>query len=92
MFQLPKILREIALKQIENEMPCFDPKEVLFITNKWDAIRKEMDEDIDDSLVEDEKAKVWKVLLCDIKDKWPSVKDGHIFKMNLLDVSINHDL
>lgn len=23
---------------MDNEMPCFDPQDVIFITNKWDTI------------------------------------------------------
>ncbi|XP_062583224.1 uncharacterized protein LOC134244994, partial [Saccostrea cucullata] len=36
---LPTIMRSIFDLQIADEMPCFDPKGVIFITNKWDALQ-----------------------------------------------------
>lgn len=62
-------------------MPCFDPEDVIFITNKWDCIRSQLD-------VEKEKEKVWEKTKRDIKRKWEFVKEEHIFRMNCLDVSI----
>lgn len=63
-------------------MPCFDPRNVIFITNKWDTLFSE-----DDSSDEDEETKTWNTLKTDIKRRWPSVREELIFKMNLKDVS-----
>lgn len=69
---------------MDNEMPCFDCENVIFITNKWDTINK-----VDsDSSEEDEETKTWNDLISEIKEKWPSVKEENIFKMNLKDVHV----
>lgn len=83
MSQLPEIIRAIVLLHLENEMPCFDPRNVIFITNKWDTLYIE-----DDSSDEDEETRTWNTLKSDIKNRWPSVREELIFKMNLIDVII----
>lgn len=80
--RLPEIIRAILLLHLENEMPCFDPRNVIFITNKWDTLYSE-----DDSSDEDEETKTWITLKADIKRRWPSVREELIFKMNLKDIS-----
>ena len=70
-------------------MPCFDPKNVLFITNKWDLLNKESKKSTNDSSDEEEESMTWKNILSEIKEQWPSVQEDHIFKMNLHDVSIS---
>uniref|UniRef100_K1QF18 Uncharacterized protein n=1 Tax=Magallana gigas TaxID=29159 RepID=K1QF18_MAGGI len=68
--KLPKILQSIVLLKMENEMPCFDLEDVIFVTNKWDTIPKnERDEDSS----EDDETCTWKTLESDIKETWPSV-------------------
>lgn len=68
---------------MENEMPCFDLDEVIFVTNKWNAIPKnESDEDSSD----DDETNTWKTLKSNIKRRWPSVKEENIFRMNLVEV------
>lgn len=79
--QLPEIIRAILLLHLENEMPCFDARNVIFITNKWNTLYSE-----DDSSGEDEETKTWNTLKTDIKRRWPSVREELIFKMNLKDV------
>ena len=81
-FQLPHILKELICLKIEEEMPCFDPEDVIFITNKWDAIVQ------DDSDSEDEEARTWEQILFDIKSIWPQVTEKNIFKMSLKEVFI----
>lgn len=83
-FQLPKILTSIAFLQLQSEMPCFDPDDVIFITNKWDNIK--IDEDVGD--LDEEISNTWESIISEIKTCWPAVKQEHIFKMNLLDVII----
>lgn len=65
-------------------MPCFDPEDVIFITNKWVSIRSQFD-------VEKEREELWEKIKIDLKKKWPNVKDSHIFRMNFLDVSTSMD-
>lgn len=80
--RLPSLLESIKKLRNKNEMPCFDPEDVIFITNKWDCIRSQLD-------VEKEKEKVWEKTKRDIKRKWEFVKEEHIFRMNCLDVFLN---
>lgn len=82
--RLPVILHSINETQIKNEMPCFDPEDVIFITNKWDSIRSQFD-------VEKEREELWEKIKIDLKKKWPNVKDSHIFRMNVLDVDLGAD-
>lgn len=84
-FQLPALLESIETLKKENKMPCFDPENVIFITNKWDSIRSQLD-------VEREKEKVWENIKKDIKRKWKYVKEEHIFRMNCIDVSMKKKL
>lgn len=62
-------------------MPCFDPENVIFITNKWDGIRSMYG-------VEKTKKDLWEKINEDIKRYWPCVQEKHIFRMNIIDVSI----
>lgn len=62
-------------------MPCFDPRDVIFITNKWDTIFHE-----DDDENEDEINRTWSALKSRLKEEWPVVKDENIFKLNLREV------
>lgn len=66
-----------------NEFPWFDPKDVIFITNKWDCINF-LDEDDEDD--EDEHTLAWKALMSDIKSLWPVVREENIYKMSLIKV------
>ncbi|XP_062611965.1 uncharacterized protein LOC134273763 [Saccostrea cucullata] len=79
--RLPEILKSIINLQMEDEMPCFDPRSVIFITNKWDSIKR----DPDDSSDEDEEEKTWKKVTGSIYRNWPSIREENIFKMNLTD-------
>lgn len=82
--RLPVILNSIIETQIKNEMPCFDPEDVIFITNKWDSIRSQFD-------VDKEREELWEKIKIELKKKWPNVKDSHIFRMNFLDVDLDAD-
>lgn len=69
---------------MDNEMPCFNPENVIFITNKWDSLNtNNTDEDSSD---DDEESKVWENIKSNVKQRWPSVREENIFKMNLKDV------
>ncbi|XP_062595929.1 uncharacterized protein in xynA 3'region-like, partial [Saccostrea cucullata] len=78
--KLAGILRSLINLQIEDEMPCFDPKEVIFITNKWDTIARDGSHDKESS-DKNQDEKIWNELKNAIKTIWPFVKDENIFKM-----------
>lgn len=78
-FQLPEILNSIQLLQVDNDMPCFDAEDVIFLTNKWDTVKGEVSD-------EEEIEKTWNILQDDIKKNWKPVKDENIFRMNLTEV------
>lgn len=78
-FQLPEILNSIQLLQMDNDMPCFDAEDVIFLTNKWDTVKGEVSD-------EEEIEKTWNILQDDIKKNWKPVKDENIFRMNLTEV------
>ena len=69
----------------DDEMPCFDLNDVIFITNKWDAINQEES----DSDEEDEVTRTWEKTLSDIKSAWPNVNERNIFRMSLKEVKDN---
>lgn len=68
--------------QMKEEMPSFDPSDVIFVTNKWDSIRSQR------SVIK-EQEQLWKNINLDIEKAWPHVRKDHVFRMNTLDVSIN---
>ena len=74
-----------SLNSLENEMPCFDPRDVLFVTNKWDTITS-CDSDSEEENLQ--KEKTWEDLRAKIERQWPLVKEEHIFKMSLKEVNI----
>lgn len=78
-FQLPEILNSIQLLQMDNDMPCFDAEDVIFLTNKWDTVKGEVSD-------EEEIEKTWNILQDDIKKNWKPVKEENIFRMNLTEV------
>lgn len=73
-------------------MPCFDPQDVIFITNKWDQIERNAEGSDENSSDEDDVTKTWETLKANIKHNWPSVKEENIYKMNLRNVSINYKI
>lgn len=85
--RLPEILKSIVLLQMDNEMPCFDPQDVIFITNKWDTIESNAEGSDENSSDDDDVTKTWEALKATIKQNWPTVREENIYKMNLKDVS-----
>lgn len=78
-------MKSILLRRLDNSMPCFNPENVIFITNKWDTVAN----DEEDSSDKDKETKTWDILKDNIKRRWPSVKEEFIFRMNLREVIIN---
>ncbi|XP_062620643.1 uncharacterized protein LOC134282231, partial [Saccostrea cucullata] len=79
--RLPRIMRSIFDLQIADEMPCFDPKGVIFITNKWDALQGTHEDG-----EEDIRTRTWRHVKTSIKRNWPDVKEENIFQLSLLNV------
>lgn len=90
LFQLPQLLQTVTDLQKQSEMPCFNPENVVFITNKWDLVQKQIESsDEDDSENKrEEEIGIWENLKKVIKQMWPLVREENIFKMNLKDVII----
>lgn len=73
-----KIFKEVL--QNLDKMPCFDPKEVIFLTNKWDIIEKE------DSVGVNEHEKTWKTIIGKLKNEWTFMNEENVFKVSLKQV------
>lgn len=89
-FQLPEILQTIEKLENQTDMPCFNPENVVFVTNKWDLVKQQIDSSDEDNSGSDEEKEpeIWEKLKMDIKQNWPSVREENIFKMVLKEVSI----
>lgn len=79
LFQLPEILSEIGNLILESGMPGFHPESVIFLTNKWDLVALQAND-------EKEVTQVWERLRSDLQRTWPSVREEHIFRLNLKEV------
>lgn len=71
-------------------MPCYSPENAVFITNKWDLVKKQIDSSDKDSSESDDEDEnqIWEKLKKALTQEWPFVKMENIFKMNLKDVSM----
>lgn len=69
-------------------MPCFNPEDVIFLTNKWDTIIDACDE----SATQREIKKTWETLKRQIKNQWAAVQEENIFRLNLKDVNISNHI
>lgn len=70
-------------------MPCFCLENVVFITNKWDLVVKQIendDDDMSDSDDDEDENEIWEQLKFDIKQEWPFVREENILKMTLKNV------
>lgn len=81
LFQLPEILEELIKLVLNSEMPCFHPESVIFLTNKWDLVVAQAEDD-------EEVTQVWEKLKSDLQRRWPSVREEHIFRLNLKEVML----
>lgn len=66
-------------------MPCFNPKEVFFLTNQWDIVD---DDDDDDDDRENETilvsgSRTWKLFFKKLKRGWPGVENNRIYQITL---------
>lgn len=65
-------------------MPCFDPKDVIFVTNKWDTIYSDSDDDEENEV---EINRTWRTLKSTLMNEWPDVQEENIFKLSLSKVT-----
>lgn len=88
LFQLLKLLKTIM--ENREEMPCFDPREVMILTNQWDAIENDdssSDEDEDcKSKKEDQHAETWKLIQRKFENAWCSFDVEKVFRVSLTQV------
>lgn len=77
-----KILRTIV--ENRDKMPCFDPGEAIFLTNKWDSIENDQESDEDE---EDSISQTWTSIKDKLEKCWPSVQPEKIFRISLKEVA-----
>lgn len=75
--QLSYILKKIQLLHMEG-MVGFDPKDIIFMTNKWDHVMM-----FCDSSDEEDEILIWNKLKSDIRSNWANVKEKNIFRTSL---------
>lgn len=61
-----------------DKMVCFNPEDVIFLLNKWDAISHEKDEQLEEFF---KKAKTY------LRKLWKEVEDSCIFRISAVKVS-----
>lgn len=88
--RLPLILDEVMSLISKNDMPCFNAKDAIFVTNKWDLIFEESDDDDDDD-DESEETRTWNKLISTLEERWPSLNKDNIFKLSILDIEKEED-
>lgn len=79
--QLSRIMKTILDNRVK--MPCFDPSDVLFLTNQWDCI----DNEEHSSEEENEHTRTWKEIKNKLNNGWVKMKDDHLFQISLKQVS-----
>ncbi|CAC5416777.1 unnamed protein product [Mytilus coruscus] len=71
------ILKTVIEKR--KEMPCFEPDEVIFLTNQWDII-KNIKKDGEE---EDTHTRTWNQIQRKLEEGWPGFKTDRLFKISL---------
>lgn len=73
-------------------MPCFDPSEIMILTNQWDIVKKNeplFDEDDEGkSEIEDEHTKTWKFIQTKFENGWGLFNEENMFRVSLLQVNM----
>lgn len=86
--RLSKILKTIMDNR--EKMPCFDPREVMFLTNQWDIIFNDgssSEEDKDGKREkDDQKEKTWKLIQSKLKNGWGWLNAANVFRVSLRQV------
>lgn len=79
--RLLKILTTIM--QNRDKMPCFDPRDVMFLTNQWDIIENDCDDDEEET----EHERTWQNIKQKLEKGWGSVKSNNLFRVSLKQVA-----
>lgn len=89
-FQLSKILQTIMTNR--ERMPCFDPREVMFLTNQWDIIDNEEassdDETDSGSDKEDQHTQTWNLIQRKLSNGWGWFNVENVFRISLKQVKL----
>ncbi|XP_062589290.1 uncharacterized protein LOC134250941 [Saccostrea cucullata] len=83
-WRLLEILRSI--NENREKMPCFDHKEVLFVTNQWDIVDDDTDEDDEEENSESGKQRTWIIMKEKLSEGWPEINEANIFRVTLKQV------
>lgn len=74
------------------KMPCFDPREVMFLTNQWDAIKNVVplsdEDDADDFEKVDTHTQTWNYIKRELRKHWGCINVDNIFRISLEQVNI----
>lgn len=71
-------------------MPCFDPREVMFLTNQWDIIHNDdplSDEDSENE-EDDQQTQTWKLIQSKLRKGWGWFNVENVFRISLRQVNI----
>lgn len=72
-------------------MPCFDPREAMFLTNQWDIIENDnssSDEDNDGKTErEDQHTQTWKLIQRKLENGWGLIDAENVFRVSLKEVN-----
>ncbi|CAC5423698.1 unnamed protein product [Mytilus coruscus] len=66
-------------------MPCFEPEDVIFLTNQWDVIENTKG----DGDEEDQHTKTWNKIQSKLDEGWPGFNTDRLFKISLKQVGEN---
>ncbi|XP_052084422.1 uncharacterized protein LOC127721667 [Mytilus californianus] len=88
--RLTKIMKTIMNNR--EKMPCFDPREVMFLTNQWDIIDSQHSSSDDDDEggerdKEDQHTKTWKVIQTKLEKSWFGFNLENVFRISLKQVA-----
>lgn len=73
-------------------MPCFDPREVFFLTNQWDIVENDDDDEANNEKSDNTESRTWKLILYKLQKGWPGVNEQKIYKTSLKQVNIFFDI
>lgn len=88
-----KIMRVVVEKQ--EDMPYFNLKDVLFLTNKWDSVESDSDSSEDEAEGEgknNQKTRMYDFILGTLSRKWPAVSKDTVFQVCLKKVCQSYRL
>lgn len=71
------------------KMPCFDPHEVFFLTNQWDIVENDDDDEAYNEKSGNPESRTWKLVLSKLRKGWPGVNEQKIYQTSLKQVNIS---